>query len=383
VLGFIGSVLGRKPPKGLVRRPDDAARWPSRPRLPTPGPTSRPPAPARGAALTSPSRQPPRLRCALTYHPGGLRPTRANVGAPRGGNVGAWRRAFGSQVPGAPALKSWGLLCSSPPSRLPSSPRPPRRPGGAAAPPPAGRPPPALFLSLPSPALGPCRSPVGPRLPRGAGRGFLCGVRRRPRSRRRCRPVPGLGVFLPLPPVSPDKSSWAVEDSNPESICSRNLVPEKCRIRGLGPLWATTSVEVLGRYSNPCHQGERIQNLLEMVPAGPKQAKVRTLRQVQHRLRSDEVEELLTRYRTGGKLGELATVFGVHRDTVSEILDRQGVPRRQRGIPLELVEEAIAAYRSGSSLATIGAEMSVDPGTVALTLRKAGVPLRRRRGSPR
>jgi len=117
-----------------------------------------------------------------------------------------------------------------------------------------------------------------------------------------------------------------------------------------------------------------------MVPSGPKQAKVRTLRRVQHRLRSDEVEELLTRYRTGGRVGELATIFGVHRDTVSEILDRQGVPRQQRRIPPELVQDVVAAYRSGSSLATIGAEMSGDPGTVALTLRKAGVQPRPRRG---
>lgn len=72
---------------------------------------------------------------------------------------------------------------------------------------------------------------------------------------------------------------------------------------------------------------------------------------------------------------QLATLLGIHRDTVSEILDRQGIARRHRGIPPELVGEVIASYRSGSSLATIGAEMSVDPGTVALSLRKAGVPL--------
>jgi hypothetical protein len=143
---------------------------------------------------------------------------------------------------------------------------------------------------------------------------------------------------------------------------------------------STTSVEVLGRYSNPCEQGERIQAVLEMLPAGPKQAKVRTHRQVQRRLRSDEVEELLNRYGAGAKVGELATIFGIHRDTVSEILDRQGVVRRQRGIPPELVGEVIASYRSGSSLATIGDAISVDPGTVALTLRKAGIPLRPRRG---
>jgi hypothetical protein len=143
---------------------------------------------------------------------------------------------------------------------------------------------------------------------------------------------------------------------------------------------STTPVEVLGRYSNLRDQGERIQNLLGMVPGGSSETGFRTARQVQRRLNIDEVDDLVGRYRAGAKVGELAANFGVHRDTVSEILDRRGVARRQKGLAPKLLSELIALYRSGSSLATIGAKMSVDPGTVALALRKAGTPLRPRRG---
>jgi hypothetical protein len=97
-------------------------------------------------------------------------------------------------------------------------------------------------------------------------------------------------------------------------------------------------------------------------PHRPTPGRSRTPRQVQHRLRSDEVEELLNRYRAGAKVGELATIFGIHRYTVSDILDRQGVARRPRGIPPECVRDVITSYWSGASLATIGAEMSVEPG---------------------
>jgi hypothetical protein len=150
----------------------------------------------------------------------------------------------------------------------------------------------------------------------------------------------------------------------------------------LPPLSPSLEVEVLGRYSNLCDQGERIQNLLGMVPGGSSETGFRTARHVQRRLNIDEVDDLVRRYRAGAKVGELAANFGVHRDTVSEILDRQGIARRQKGLAPELLSELIALYRSGSSLATIGAKMSVDPGTVALALRRAGTPLRPRRGWP-
>ena len=139
-------------------------------------------------------------------------------------------------------------------------------------------------------------------------------------------------------------------------------------------------MEVLGRYSNLRDQDERVHVLLEMTPAGPRRAKVRTPRQAQRRLTADEVHYLVSQYRAGSKVTEIAAFFGLHRDTVSEVLNRQAVPRRQRGVSPDLVGEVIASYQSGSSLATIGAKLSVDPGTVALALRRASISLRPRRG---
>jgi hypothetical protein len=139
-------------------------------------------------------------------------------------------------------------------------------------------------------------------------------------------------------------------------------------------------VEVLGRYSNLCDQGERIQELLKIVPGERSGVNLRTRKQVQHRLRPEEIDELVRQYQAGAKVADLATDFHIHRDTVSVILNRRGVSRRQRGVPLDLIDKVIASYESGASLATIGAALSVDPATVGRVLRIVGVSVRPRRG---
>jgi hypothetical protein len=143
---------------------------------------------------------------------------------------------------------------------------------------------------------------------------------------------------------------------------------------------STTPVEVLGRYSNLCDQGERICALLEMSPEGPVGAKVRTPKQAQHRLSSVETDSLVADYRAGVTVLRLADRYQIHRDTVSEILDRNDIARRPRGIPPELLKEVIETDTLGSSLAAIGKRLSVDPTTVGNALRAAGVSLRPRRG---
>ena len=117
-----------------------------------------------------------------------------------------------------------------------------------------------------------------------------------------------------------------------------------------------------------------------MVPEGTLEVSLRTSKQVQHRLSSEEVDNLVSLYRDGAKVTELAILFNIHRDTVSTILNRRGVIRRHSGIPPELLNQVVSAYKAGASLAVIGAQVSVDPGTVALALRKAAVSLRTRRG---
>jgi hypothetical protein len=173
--------------------------------------------------------------CESGYQPGGVvrsdmePPSHVSAGVHHRAGGGGKRpaggdRTFRPQVPGVPASAP-GARAFCPQVLGPSALWSPGRPAGGPAlrrrrrlvvwPPPVGRRPPVAGprpLSLP---LGPC-------LPRGAGRGFLCGVRRRPRFRRSRRPVPGLGVGLLPSPVSPYNFSWALRDSNPRPArCKR------------------------------------------------------------------------------------------------------------------------------------------------------------------
>ncbi len=87
-------------------------------------------------------------------------------------------------------------------------------------------------------------------------------------------------------------------------------------------------VEVLVRYSNLSDQGERLRDLLEIVPNGSPEVNFRTPKRVIHRLEPPEIERLREEYLSGSAIQELADRFGVHRSTVTVLLNRAGVVRR-------------------------------------------------------
>jgi lambda repressor-like predicted transcriptional regulator len=82
-----------------------------------------------------------------------------------------------------------------------------------------------------------------------------------------------------------------------------------------------------------------------------------------------------------GRVKRLATKFGIHRDTVHNILIREGA-LRPRGIQPNDLPEAIRLYEAGWSLARLAAEFDVSPSTVNRALLRAGIPIRRT-GLPR
>jgi DNA invertase Pin-like site-specific DNA recombinase len=104
-------------------------------------------------------------------------------------------------------------------------------------------------------------------------------------------------------------------------------------------------------------------------------------KQAQKRLDAEGVAELLAAYSAGGRVKRLATEFGIHRDTVHNILIREGA-LRPRGIQPNDLPEAIRLYEAGWSLARLAAEFDVSPSTVNRALRRAGIPIRRT-GPPR
>jgi hypothetical protein len=76
-----------------------------------------------------------------------------------------------------------------------------------------------------------------------------------------------------------------------------------------------------------------------------------------------------------------AVELGIHRDTVHNILERQGV-LRPRGLQPDELLEAVHRYEDNRSLARLAAEFDVSPSTVNRALRQAGVQIRRP-GRPR
>ena len=143
------------------------------------------------------------------------------------------------------------------------------------------------------------------------------------------------------------------------------------------------SVEVMGRYLNPSDQGERLHDLLQIVPSRPKTVNGRTPKAIHRRLRPAQVEELVIGYKAGSTVYQLAEQFRVNWETVSKLLERSGVPRRQRPLSPAQVERATELYATGLSLVSVGKQFGCDRSTVHLALRKAGVPMRNTQGRNR
>jgi hypothetical protein len=61
-------------------------------------------------------------------------------------------------------------------------------------------------------------------------------------------------------------------------------------------------VEVMGRYLNPSDQGERLREVLAIVPSGPKVTVPRTPKRVFRRLEPAQVDHVVEAYMRGATL---------------------------------------------------------------------------------
>jgi DNA-binding CsgD family transcriptional regulator len=136
----------------------------------------------------------------------------------------------------------------------------------------------------------------------------------------------------------------------------------------------------MGHYLNPSKQGEIAREVLSIVPSKRESRAVPARRQVQRRLRPDHIGELIVAYQAGMTVLELAERFQIHRHTVSLILKRQAVPRRNQPLTAEQRKMASTLYSSGMSLADVGAMLGCDPSTIWRALRADGIQLRPRTG---
>ena len=140
----------------------------------------------------------------------------------------------------------------------------------------------------------------------------------------------------------------------------------------------TTSVEVLGRYSNPRSQSRELQKLLAMTPVGCPVAAVPS-RQRQHRLRKEEIDVLTAKYERGAATVALAYEYGINLTTVLSHIDRAGIVRKRLKIDDQDLHEVVRRYRSGETIVPIARQFEVSPETVRRALLRGGVKPRGRR----
>lgn len=95
------------------------------------------------------------------------------------------------------------------------------------------------------------------------------------------------------------------------------------------------------------------------------------------KLEADQIAELVRRYREGATVYEIADEFGMHRQTVSAHLHREGVVLRSRvRMTPELLARATELYEAGWSTVRIGKELGLGTSTVGKALKRTGVTLR-------
>jgi len=102
--------------------------------------------------------------------------------------------------------------------------------------------------------------------------------------------------------------------------------------------------------------------------------------QIQRRLSTSESEELCRAYQSGKTIRELTSQFGIHKTTVTAVLDRAGIDRRIRTISPEEVVQAEVLYAEGFSTASIGSRLGFSAETIRSNLTRRGVEIRPRRG---
>jgi hypothetical protein len=144
----------------------------------------------------------------------------------------------------------------------------------------------------------------------------------------------------------------------------------RCSTHGRTP----RSRDLTGRYSKRANWTSRLpspRNIAKRARTAAQRARWQPPGQ-----RTDtETWALAADYTAGATVYELADKYGIHRNTVSEHLHRQGIPMRRRGLDPDQARLAGHRYQQGQSLARIGDQLNVDPGTVRRrSARKAPAP---------
>ena len=131
-------------------------------------------------------------------------------------------------------------------------------------------------------------------------------------------------------------------------------------------------VELLRRYSNHADQMKRLRKLLEL-PIRKSPEPVQRQIRLRRYLADNEKLELLADYESGQTVYQLASQFGIHRDTVSQLLERHDIARRcHQTVDVDL-DRATELQQGGLNLTEIAEALCIGRTTLVRARRAARV----------
>ena len=134
----------------------------------------------------------------------------------------------------------------------------------------------------------------------------------------------------------------------------------------------------MGRYLNLSEQGERIQEVLEIVPSGRPNNNSEAPRRFRQTMDSAEIDDLVEAYKAGTSIKDLADEIGINRSTILKKLQGMGIPRRYPALDQGQCQEVCHLYERGLNSTEISQMFDVSPDTVLRAIRRGGVEVRRR-----
>ena len=136
---------------------------------------------------------------------------------------------------------------------------------------------------------------------------------------------------------------------------------------------------VQGAHSNTVALVGRLERLIAQLPSAPATPEESVPPEpepqapdILPKLPRDQVLVLVDAYRAGATVYQLATQFGIHRQTVSRILKRSGVTMRRRTLSAEEVAQLLQAHQQGDTIQNIAARYGIQPSTVRKRLEESG-----------
>ncbi|MFI6998361.1 hypothetical protein [Nocardia sp. NPDC050175] len=99
-------------------------------------------------------------------------------------------------------------------------------------------------------------------------------------------------------------------------------------------------------------------------------------RNIERRLTSTTVEELIQAYNDGASTAQLTTRYGISKTAVLTLLTNREVPRRHQSMTTHDIDHAERLYLAGHSLANCSKLTGFPASTIRDALRTRGTPMR-------